>query len=85
MLSICQPQPVVSIYKGMCSPNDEQLAVSANLTFPPSLFSLKCKHTVHLIYYVCQLVKMFSTANGYCQAPPPGCPIEVYAVMVDCW
>ena len=43
-------------------------------------------HTAHLIDYdVCQLVEMFSTANGYCQAPPPGCPIEVYAVMVDCW
>lgn len=23
--------------------------------------------------------------SGYVQAPPPGCPREIYKVMVDCW
>ena len=23
--------------------------------------------------------------KGFCQAPPPGCPRAIYALMVDCW
>ena len=42
-----------------------------------------CTLTVHLI--LLQIVQMFKSKNGYCQAPPPGCPREIYAVMVKCW
>lgn len=23
--------------------------------------------------------------KGYCQPPPPGCPREIYGLMVQCW
>ena len=30
-----------------------------------------------------QVLKAFET--GYCQPPPPGCPRNIYKLMVDCW
>ena len=30
-----------------------------------------------------QILRAFKT--GYCQPPPPGCPRNVYKLMVDCW
>ena len=30
-----------------------------------------------------QVLRAFKT--GYCQPPPPGCPRNIYKLMVDCW
>ena len=30
-----------------------------------------------------QVLRAFET--GYCQPPPPGCPRNIYKLMVDCW
>ena len=30
-----------------------------------------------------QVLKAFE--SGYCQPPPPGCPRNMYKLMVDCW
>jgi tRNA A-37 threonylcarbamoyl transferase component Bud32 len=32
-----------------------------------------------------KVVQMLSSGRGHCQPPPPGCPREVYSVMVKCW
>jgi ephrin-B len=31
------------------------------------------------------VVSTLEDANGYCLAPPPGCPRQIYQIMVHCW
>ena len=37
------------------------------------------------IFCVSQVVRAFNNPSGYCHPPPPGCPMAVYAIMVQCW
>ena len=55
----------------------------SQVSLPSTSLTLSLSLTVHFIPL--QLVQMFKSGSGYCQAPPPGCPREVYAVMVKCW
>jgi len=32
-----------------------------------------------------QLMEILGADDGYCQPPPPGCPREIYRIMVECW
>ena len=44
----------------------------------PCVFVCLCALPMHL-----QMIQLLDA--HYCLPPPPGCPREVYSVMVDCW
>ena len=48
------------------------------LTRPPHPPHARLQHTV-------QAVRVIVREKGFVQPPPPGCPLEVYRLMVKCW